>query len=72
MRRPHELEELPASLDERRVERGGSSSLSAPTDGGTTVSNLVERASRGAAAPNNPEAQRVLNRFLPRAGGGRV
>jgi hypothetical protein len=63
MRRPHELEELPASLDERRVERGDFSSLSVCADGGTTDTNLSKEGHRGAVAHD---------RLLSRPGGRRV
>ena len=46
-----ELEELPANLEGRQVERGGSSCLSAPADGGGVVAGY-SLGRRGAAAPN--------------------
>jgi len=48
-----ELEELPANLEGRQVERGGSSFLSAPADGGGATDIQSCRGDRrGAAAPN--------------------
>ena len=46
-----ELEELSANLDERRVERGGSSFLSAPADGGSAADFRLAP-SCGGAGPN--------------------
>ena len=50
-RRVHELEEPPANLEERQVERGGSSSLFARADGGAAADYRLAP-SRGGAAPN--------------------
>ena len=47
-----ELEELPANLEGRQVERGGSSFLSAPADGGGATDIQSCRGDRrGVAAP---------------------
>jgi hypothetical protein len=60
-RRIDETEELPAILDEQRVERGSSSFLSASADGGG-IAGLTPVSLSGAAAPSGPEAKTARRR----------
>jgi hypothetical protein len=65
-RRIDELDGDLATPDSRQVVRAGfPSSLSAQADGGGTV-GLTPVGPSGAAAPNNPEAQKVIDHIFSR------